>query len=158
MTTKPLAKTGRNLLLFSPVIIVMVGYLGWLYWLRPKNSALVMGLGTTAAILVMGYSAFLARRAQRRMDEVQIASQGFASFRGWMWGLGITIVLLMLTPFSNRLIDLADFMTAGAPDAATRHRAAVMLGLYMGYMLLTLMQTICHIVAAIIWDRRMRAS
>jgi cobalamin synthase len=155
MTTKSLGKIGRRALLISPVVIAVVSFVAVLYWLRPHNSTFVLVLTAVVAIFVMGYTSFLARRMQRRMDEVQIASQGFASFRGYVWGAGITVLLLMLPPVTNRLIDLADVMTARAPDVTSRHRAAMLLGLNFGFLLLVLVQMVCIIVASAIWQRRM---
>jgi len=155
MTTKSLGKIGRRALLISPVVIVVVGFFAVLHWLKPQNGTVVLVLTAVCSIFVMGYASFLARRAQRRMDEVQIASQGFASFRGYIWGVGATVLLLMLPPVGNWLIDLADVLTAGAPDMTIRHRAAVLLGLNFGFMLLVLMQMVCMIVASAIWQRRM---
>jgi hypothetical protein len=155
MTTKSLGKIGRQALLISPIVIAVVSFFALLRWLRPVNSNVVLVLSAVVSIFVMGYTSFLARRMQRRMDEVQIASQGFASFRGYTWGAGITVVLLLLPPVTNRLIDLADVMTARAPDMTTRHRTAVLLGLNFGFLLLVLVQMVCMIVASAIWQRRM---
>jgi hypothetical protein len=155
MTTKSLEMIGRRALLISPVVIAVVSFVAVLYWLRPHNGAFILVLTAVVSIFVMGYTSFLARRMQLRMDEVQVASQGFASFRGYTWGAGITVVLLMLPPVTNRLIDLADVMTARAPDLTIRHRTAVLLGLNFGFMLLVLVQMVCMIVASAIWQRRM---
>ncbi len=61
----------------------------------------------------------------------------------------------MLPPVTNWLIDLADVVTAGAPDIPTRHRAALLLGLNFGFLLLVLVQMVCMVVASMIWQRRM---
>jgi hypothetical protein len=155
MATKSLGKIGRRALLISPVVIAVVSFFAVLYWLKPHNATFVLVLSAVFSIFVMGYTGFLARRGQRRMDEVQIASRGFASFRGYVWGAGTTVLLLMLPPVTNRLIDLADVLTAGAPNMTTRHRTAVLLGLNFGFMLLVLMQMVCMIIASAIWQRRM---
>jgi hypothetical protein len=155
MAMMSLGKIGRRALLISPVVIAVVCFFAVLRWLKPQNATFVLVLSAVFAIFVMGYAGFLARRVARRLDEVQIASQGFASFRGYVWGAGATVLLLMLPPVTNWLIDLTDVLTAGAPDMTTRHRAAVLLGLYFGYTLLLLMQMVCMIVASAIWQRRM---
>jgi len=92
---------------------------------------------------------------QRRMDEVQIANQAFATAHGWVWGMGITTLLLMVPPVTNLLIDLANRMTTGSPDRSTR--ASMLVALAFGYMLLVVMQGTCNVVAAMIWNRRMSA-
>jgi hypothetical protein len=155
MTTKSLGRVGRRALWISPIVIAFFGFFAVLYWLRPHNTTFVLVLTAVMSIFVIGYSSFLARRMGRRMDEVQIASMEYASFHGGLAGMGVTLLLLLLPPFTNQLIDLADFLTARAPDMVTRHRAAVLLALYFGFMLLVLMQTACKIVAAVVWERRM---
>lgn len=132
----------------------VVGFFAVLLWLKPHNATFILVLTAVAAIFVMVYTGFLARRVERRMDEVQVASQRFATFHGGKVGMGVAL-LLMLPPVTNRLIDLTDLMTAGAPNIPTRHRAAVLLGLYFGYMLLVLTQAACTVVASLIWQRRM---
>jgi hypothetical protein len=155
MTTRSLRKIGRQALLIAPIVIALVSFFAVLHWLKPRNATFVLVLSAVFAIFVMGYSNFIARRVQRTLDEVQIASQGFASFRAYVWGAGTTVLLLMLPPVTNCLIDLADVMTSGVPDMATRHRAAVLLGLNFGLMLVVLMQFLFMIVASAIWQRRM---
>jgi hypothetical protein len=155
MTTKLLGKIGRSVLLISPIVIAVVGFFALLLWLKPRNATLVLLLTGVFSLFVIGYSNYLGRRAGRRMDEVQIASMGFASFRGYVWGAGTTVLLLLLPSLRNSLIDLADLMTARAPDMITRHRAAMLMALYFGFLLLLLMQMVCMIVASVIWQRRM---
>jgi membrane protein YdbS with pleckstrin-like domain len=155
MTTQSLGKIGRHALLISPVVIAVVSFFAVLHWLKPRNSTFVLVLSAVFAIFVIGYTSFITRRMQRTLDEVQIASQGFASFRGYVWGACTTVLLLMLPPVTNCLIDLADVMASGAPDMTTRHRVAVLLGLNFGLMLVVLMQMVCMIVASAIWQRRM---
>jgi hypothetical protein len=155
MKTMSLGRIGRQVLLISPIVIAIASFFSVLYWLRPHNTTFILVLTAAVSIFVMGYASFLARRVHGRMDEVQIASQGFASFRGYTWGAGFAVCLLMLPPVTNRLIDLADVMTARAPDVTIRHRAAVLLGLNFGFMLLVLVQMVCMIVASVIWQHRM---
>jgi hypothetical protein len=158
MTTKAITRIGRGALLIAPIVIAIVGFFTVLLWLKPRNTTFVMVLTAVVSVFVMAYAHLLSRRVGRRMDEIQVASMQFASFHGWLWGTGTTILLLLLPPVTNPLIDLADAMTAGAQDMTTRHRAAVLLGFYIGFMLLVLMKTACTIVAASIWHRRMSAT
>jgi hypothetical protein len=155
MTTRSPGKIGRSALWIAPIVIAFFGFFGVLFWLRPHDTAFVLVFTAAVSIFVIGYSNFLARRLGRRMDEVQIASMEYASFHGSLAGMGVTILLLMLPPFTNQLIDVADFLTARAPDMVTRHRAAMLLALNFGFMLLVLVQTACKIVAAVVWQRRM---
>lgn len=153
MTANSLGKIGRYALWLSPVVIVVVGFLAAIPWLKQQNDALVLALTAVASIFVMGYSLFTSHRLQRHLDEVQIASQGFASSRGWVWGAMVTILLLMLPPIANGLIDLANVLSTGSPDLPDR--GAVQLALFFGLILVVLMQLIAVIVAAAIWQRRM---
>lgn len=153
MTNKSLGKIGRGALLISPVVIAVVGFFAVLYWLKPRNATFVLVLGAVVAIFVMGYCSFLARRVQRHLDEVQIAHQEFANSRGWLWGLGAAVLLLMLPPVTNGLVDLANLLSTGSPERSSR--TSVHLALYIGFMLVGLAQTVCIIIAAVIWERRM---
>ena len=152
-STTSLGKIGRFVLWLSPVVIVVVSFFAAIHWLKPQKGALLLALSAIASIFVMGYASFIAHRVQRRLDEVQIASQGFASSRGWVWGAMATTLLLLLPPVSNFLIDLANTLSTGSPD--TTNRTAVQVALYFGFMLLVLTQLVCIIVASAIWQRRM---
>jgi hypothetical protein len=153
MTTKSLGKIGRRALLISPVVIAVVGFFAVVHWLKPLNATFVLVLSAVLAIFVIGYSNFLARRVQRRMDEVQIANQGFASVRGYTWGSGATVLLLMLPPVTNGLIYLANMLSTGSPDKS--NRTSVQVALSFGFILVVLVQMVCMIVASAIWQRRM---
>ena len=153
MTTKALGKIGRCALWMSPVVIVVVGFFAAIPWLKQKNDTFVLVLSAVVSIFVMGYASFMAHRVQRHLDEVQIANQGFASSRGWVWGAMATILLLMLPPVTNWLIDLANMLSTGSPDRSDR--SAVQLALFFGLMLVVLIQLVANIVASAIWQRRM---
>jgi hypothetical protein len=155
MTKGVAGKFGRRALWISPVVIVMGGFLAALHWLKPQNATFGMVLSAVVAIFVMGYCSFLARRVQRRLDEVQIAHQEFANSRGWVWGLCATSLLLMLPPVTNLLIDLANMLSTGSPHSS--NRTSVQVALFFGLLLVALIQTVCIIVAAVIWERRMGA-
>src|SRR3546814_13205242 len=64
----------------------------------------------------MGYALFISPRLQRHLDEVQIASAGFASSRGWVWGGMATVLLLAMPPVTKGTIDLANKLSTGSPD------------------------------------------
>src|SRR3546814_9380280 len=76
----------------------------------------------------MGYALFISHRLQRHLDEVQIASAGFASSRGWVWGGMATVLLLAMPPVTNGLIDLANKLSTGSPDMSDH--GAVRLALF----------------------------
>lgn len=153
MTTSSLGKIGRYALWFSPVVIVVVGFFAAIPWLTQQNDTFVLALTAAVSIFVIGYALFISHRLQRHLDEVQIASAGFASSRGWVWGATATVLLLMLPPVTNWLIDLANMLSAGSPDVSDR--GAVQLTLFFGLILVVLMQLVSVILASAIWQRRM---
>ena len=155
MTKRVAGKFGRRALWISPIVIVVGGFIAALHWLKPQNAWFVMVLTAAMSIFVMGYTSFLARRVQRRLDEVQIAHQEFANSRGWVWGLCATSLLLTLPPVTNLLIDLANMLSTGSSHSS--NRTSVQVALCFGLILLALIQTVCIIVAAVIWERRMGA-
>ncbi len=154
MTTNPLGKSGRYALLwYSPAVIVVVGFFAALPWLVQQNDTFVLALTAAASIFVMGYGLFISHRLQRHLDEVQIASQGFASSRGFVWGAMATILLLIPPPVTNWLIDLANMLSTGSPDMSDR--GAVRLALFFGLILVVFIQSVALIAASAIWQRRM---
>jgi cobalamin synthase len=153
MITKPLVNIGRYALWLSPVVIVVVGFFAAIPWLKQQNDSFVLLLSAAVSIFVMGYALLISHRLQRHLDEVQIASQGFASSRGWVWGAMATVLLLMLPPVTNLLIDLANMLSTGSPDMSDR--GAVQLALFFGFMLVVFTQLVALIVASAIWQRRM---
>jgi cobalamin synthase len=153
MTTNPLGKIGRYALWFSPVVIVVVGFVAAIPWLKQQNDSFVLALTAAVSIFVMGYSLFVSHRLQRHLDEVQIASAGFASSRGWVWGAMAAILLLLLPPVTNWLIDLANMLSTGSSDMSDR--GAVQLALFFGLILVVLMQLVAVVLASAIWQRRM---
>ena len=64
-----------------------------------------------------------------------------------------TVLLLMLPPVTNWLIDLANMLSTGSPDMSDR--GAVRLALFFGFMLVVFTQLVALIVASAIWQRRM---
>ena len=148
---KLLGKIGRSALWLS--LIVIVAALFALWWLKQQNPALARVLGPVVAISVMAYATFITYRQQRRLDEVQIASQGFANTRGWVGGAFATVLLLMLPPVTNWLVDLVNIQSTGSPDMTDR--GAVRLGFIYGACLVVVIQTLGVFVAASIWWRRM---
>ena len=153
MSTRFPGKHGRFALWLSPLVIVVVGFFAAIHWLKPQKGTFLLVLSVVVSVFVMGYASFIAHRVQRQLDEVQIASQGFASSRGWVWGAMATTLLLLLPPVANGLIDLANTLSTGSPDMT--NRTSVQVALYFGFMLLVLAQLVCIVVASAIWQRRM---
>ena len=153
MTTSSLGKFGRQALWLSPAVILVVSFFAAIPWLKQQDDPFVLALSAAVAIFVMGYAHFISHRQQRHLDEVQVASAGFASSRGWVWGATASVVLLMMPPVTNSLIDFANRLSTGSPDMPDR--GAVHLALFFGLILVVLTQLASIALAAAIWQRRM---
>jgi len=151
MKTTVLRKAGRLALWISP--IVLVGGFFALWSLKQQNPAAASVLGPVLGISLMAYMTFAVSRQQRRLDEVQLASQGFANANSLIYGAGVTVVLLMLPPVRNWLVDLVNVQSTGSPDISDRR--AVQLAYTYGASLVVAIQTVIGLVAAGIWWRRM---
>jgi 3-polyprenyl-4-hydroxybenzoate decarboxylase len=117
-------------------------------WLKQQNDVISLGVGAAAAILLMGYSVFLAARVNRRLDEVEIAGQRFAAAKGMTIG-SIAAVLVMIFPLSmNALADLANTIGSGSPDKAVK------VGITIGFMLVVFLQLLGMVAVSIWWGRR----
>ncbi|MBS0394065.1 MAG: hypothetical protein JSR54_05520 [Proteobacteria bacterium] len=144
----------RRLLLLAALI---AGLLVAVPWLQAQHPALAKALGSAGVLAVAGYAISLILRRQRRMDEVHLAGQGFASSYGWIWGGVATTLLLMLPPVMNRLVDLvtarAGGISTGSPGA-TEH-LAVHLAFFYAISLVMVVQGLGVCVASFVWWRRM---
>ena len=144
--------------MFSPNLIVLAGFIVALRWMRPTR-AVSAALSAVFAIVVMSYTSFLARREARRWDEVQSASWGFACAHGWVSGGGATILLLMVPPVMNWLVDRVNALvnaSGAAPDVA--NHVALQMAFTLGGVLVMVMQALAIIVASLVWKRRMGGS
>jgi cobalamin synthase len=147
----PLGKIGRAALWLTPIVIVAAFIALW--WVKQQSPAAASVLAPVVGISLMVYVTLMSSRQQRRLDEVQIASQGFANTHGFVGGATVTVLLLMLPPVTNWLIDLVNTQSTGSPD--TLDRVTVRLAFIYGVCLVVAMQTLCGLVAAAIWWRRM---
>jgi len=157
MTKRVVGKFGRLALLLLPVVFVVAGLLVAMPWVKQQNPAVAKFVGEVGVIFVACYGIFVVLRQQRRMDEVHLASQGFANSYGWLWGGVATIFLLLVPPVMNWLVDLVNATVkargAGAPD--TTNHLAVQLAFFYGISLVMLMQGLGVCVASVVWWRRM---
>ena len=149
--TTPFGKIGRAALWLTPIVIAAAFIALW--WVKQQNPAVARVLGPAVAILLMGYVLFITSRQQRRLDEVQIASQGFANTHGFVGGAFATVLLLLLPPVTNWLVYLVNIQSTGSPDMSDRR--AVRLAFIYGVCLVVVMQTLGIFVAAAVWWRRM---
>ena len=113
----------------------------------------LVAIGGACGDFVGANMTFAVSRQQRRLDEVQLASQGFANANSLIYGAGVTVVLLMLPPVRNWLVDLVNVQSTGSPDISDRR--AVQLAYTYGASLVVAIQTVIGLVAAGIWWRRM---
>lgn len=144
-----LQKFGWNALWISPVVIVPVAFFAFMPWLKQQSDAIALGIAAVAAIFVMGYSLFLAARVNRHLDEVEIAGQRFAQAKGLTIGSVAAVLVMLIPPLMNALVDLANTIGGGSPDKAVK------LGITIGFMLVVLLQTLGVVGASIWWERRL---
>ena len=160
MAEKDVKKLGRLALWFSPIAIVAVGFFVVLIWTKPRP-VIAEVMTAVAVIFVLGYSHFLGKRESRRWDEVQRAGWGFALAHAG-WGYFATMALFTVPPVMNWLIELVNVVVQRAthgrvtPDVA--NHVAVQLALWFGITLVMVMQALAHVVATVVWWRRMGAS
>lgn len=154
MKTEVLRKVGRYALWLSPVVILVGVRVVTKPWLEQQNDTVILALNALMSMLVMGYCVVVGGRMQGRLDEVEIANQGFAVRHGWTWGLLAAGALLTLPPVRNWLIDLANTLSTGSPNMSDRD--AMLLALFFSFLLVVLTQLVAVIVASAVWQRRMR--
>jgi hypothetical protein len=170
MTSKPLGKFGRVALWFSPLLVALAGFVAVTPWLTRHSPAATQVLTLAFGVFVLGYSLYTGHRMARVLDEVQKAGAGFAHSNGWVWGGFATILLLMLPPVMNWLIDSVNALamhrtSVGSPgitdshDAAMvafpNHRAAITMAFFFGATLVMVIQMLAVVVFSVIWQRRM---
>lgn len=159
MTKRVIGHFGRAVLWFMPFVIMCVGFVVAMPWLRQHNPALAEILRPVGATLVLGYAFFMVLRVlkwQRRLDEVQVASQGFANSYGWILGGLATVLLLLVPPVMNWLVGhvnaAVNALGAGSPD---RTNLAVRLAFFVSISLVMVIQGVAVSVASVVWWRRM---
>jgi hypothetical protein len=170
MAKNVLGRIGRAALWSSPLVIALAGFIAVAPWLTRHSPAGVQALTIAFGIFVFSYAIFMGHRMTRGLDEVQKAAGAFASSNGWVWGGFATILLLMLPPVMNWLIDMVNALAmprtlGGSPGstdprvAATmaffNRRAAITMAFVFGAVLVMLVQTLAIVVFSVIWQRRM---
>jgi hypothetical protein len=168
-----LRKIGRGALWFSPVVVAFGVFVAVTPWLTRHSPALAQVLTATFGLFVLGYALFMGHRMTQGLDEVQRAAGAFASSNGWVWGGFATLLLLMLPPVMNSLIDIVNALAmprtlVGSPGitdprvAATvaffNRRAAITMAFVLGAALVMVIQTLAIVFFSFIWQRRMGGS
>jgi hypothetical protein len=145
MATRHPGNIGLWALWFSPLVIVPA-LLALLPWVENDWIAAVFG------IYAVGYSAFLVARVNRRLDEVQIAGQRFATTKAMTIGTLAAVLVMAFPPSMSALVDLANTLAntldAGSPDRAVK------VGISFGFMLVVFLQGVALIAVSIWWGRR----
>lgn len=149
MTTNVLAKIARYALWFAPLVIVPVALLAAIPWLKQQDKAISLWIAAATAIFVMSYSIYLSMRVTRRLDEVEIAGQRFAQAQGWTIGMFAAGLVMVIPPAMNALADLATGIGAGSLEKTARVAIAI------GFVMVTVLQTLGIVVASIWWRRRL---
>lgn len=149
MTLTHLGKAGRCALWFAPIVIVPVAIFSSVPWLKQQHDAIALSIAAAGSIFVMGYSAFLAARMNRHLDEVQIAGQRYAHTKGMMIGYFAAVLVMLIPPLMNALVDLANIIAGGSPDKAVK------LGIMIGFMLVVALQALSMAAVTIWWSRRL---
>jgi hypothetical protein len=170
MAKNVVGKIGRGALWFSPVVIALAGFIAVAPGLTRHSLAATQALTIAFGIFVLGYALFIGHRMTRGLDEVQKAAAAFASTNGWVWGGFATILLLMLPPVMNWLIDMVNALAmprtfVGSPGitnprvAATvaffNRRAAITMAFFFGATLVMVIQWLAIVVFSVVWQRRM---
>lgn len=149
MTTNGPVKFVRGALWAAPLVIPPVVFFASIPWLKQQDAAIALGIAAATAIFVMGYSAFLAARVNRRLDEVEVAGQRFATTQGWTIGIFAAGLVMIFPPALNALADLANTFGAGSPDVAVR------VAIVIGFVMVVILQTLGMVAASIWWGRRL---
>jgi uncharacterized protein YjeT (DUF2065 family) len=150
MGLNPLGGVGRFAPWLLPIAIA-AGFVA-LWWLKQEGAASASVVARVLAISLMAYTVFFSYMQQRRLDEVQVASQGFASRHGWAKGTLVAVLLLMLPPVQDWLVDLVNIQSTGS--AALTDRRAVELAFAYGAALVVALQGLGYFIAVAIWWRR----
>lgn len=151
--TKTSPKTaGQRALWLAPLFIVPIAFFASLPWLKQLDDAITLGISAMASLFMLGYSYYLAARANRGLDEVEIAGQRFASAKGMIIGTVVAVLVIMFPPLMNALVDLANTLSTDSPDIAVK------LGIAFGSMLVLLSQLLGTTASALWWGRRLRGS
>ncbi len=149
-TMTQLGKAGRCALWFAPIVIVPTAIFSSLPWLKQQPDTVALAIAAAGSIFVMGYSAFLAARMNRHLDEVQIAGQRYSHTKGMMMGSFAAALAMLIPPLMDALVDLANTIAGGSPDKAVK------VGITIGFMLVVALQTLSMAAVAIWWGRRLQ--
>jgi hypothetical protein len=149
MTRHPPSKFAKTAL-WAPILIVPVAFFASLPWLEEQSDTVILGIAAAAATFVMGYGTFLSGRANRRLDEVEIAGQRFALTKGMTIGTFVAVAVMTLPATMNLMVNVANALAGGSPDKAVR------LGVFIGFILVVLLQTLGSVAVSFWWGRRIR--
>lgn len=146
MSTK--REIGLWALKLSPLVILPLAFLALSPWLDDQSDAIEASVAVTFAVVLLTYCVLLAASVNRRLDEVQIAGQRIAHTQGVTIGLIVAVLVITFPPSMNALASLAETIADGSPEKAIK------VGIAIGLVLVTLLQTLGVFAAAMWWERR----
>lgn len=153
MTTNTPVTIARRALLVAPIVAIPIAFFAAIPWLKQQDQTVALAIAGATAILVMGYSAVLAARATRRLDEVELAGQRFAQAQGWTIGIIAGGLVLVFPPAMNALTELANGLAGAMGDGSPE--VAVRTAIVIGFMMVIILQTLGMVAASIWWGRRL---
>ena len=146
-------KVGRCTLKVAPIVLVPVVFLASGPWLKAAAGPVVTLIaGGAAALFVVAYANYLAFLVQRRQDEVQQASTGFATQWGTAAGQAVFVALLVVPAFTDFATGLVrDLVGSAAPE-----RQLVVMAMTFAFCAVVLLQSIGTVVMRAVWWRAKR--
>jgi hypothetical protein len=136
-----------------PLVIVPAAILIGGPWLKAAAGPVATLIaGGVAAVFMVVYANYLAFLVQRRQDEVQQASTGFAAQWGMAAGQAVFVALLVMPGFTDFVaVTVRDMAGRTAPDGKL-----VVLAMTAGFCALVLLQSIGSVVMRAVWWRAKR--
>ncbi len=141
------------LLGLGPPVLVAIGLFAAVPWLKSLPDPIALTITIGASLAVIGWSLFVSALFNRRMDEVQRASQRDAWQHGTTAGTIAVAILLCLPPVSDGIVGLAN---AAATTLKGSTEKAPLIAFVGGFVTLALAQVIGAFVACNLWWRAKR--
>ena len=117
----------------APVALV-VAWVGTLYWVGGGGPWLRAAHTLSFFIAVYGVLAVAQVRADRRLDEVELAAARFGARWGLVTGVAFVTVLTFLPPIHSLLAEVADVFGRIEDEAMTLESRLFLLGIVTTFM------------------------
>ena len=146
--------TGALVLLgLGPALLVAVALIASDPWLDSLPGAVAETIALGAALAIVVWSLFVSTLTNRRLDEVQRASQRDAWQHGTTAGTIAVAILICLPPVNDNIVGLAN---AAATALKGSTEKAPLLAFVGGFVTLALAQVIGAFIACNLWWRAKR--